>query len=106
MGGDPEQEHDEVQGDGAGEEAGGMVGEGSEEDLLAELGLDPDTVRKAGGLRAFAADAGEEELDRLLAEAHKQANAEKHFGDLKIAGLRGPETHVYGSTAVHWYMAE
>lgn len=110
MGGDPEQEHDEVHdhtaGEGHGADAEGMTGEGSEEDLLAELGLDPDTVRKAGGLRAFAADAGEEELDRLLAEAHKQANAEKHFGDLKIAGLRGPETHVYGSTAVHWYMAE
>lgn len=25
-------------------------------------------------------------------------------GDLSIAGLRGPETHVYGTTAVHWYM--
>lgn len=24
--------------------------------------------------------------------------------DLKVAGARGPETHVYGSTAVHWYM--
>lgn len=26
------------------------------------------------------------------------------FGELTIAGLRGPETHPYGSTAVHWYM--
>jgi len=25
-------------------------------------------------------------------------------GDLTIEGTRGPETHVYGSTAVHWYM--
>lgn len=25
-------------------------------------------------------------------------------GDLRIAGLRGPETHPYGKTAVHWYM--
>lgn len=24
--------------------------------------------------------------------------------DLKVPGARGPETHVYGSTAVHWYM--
>lgn len=26
------------------------------------------------------------------------------FADWKIAGLRGPETHEYGSTAVHFYM--
>lgn len=25
-------------------------------------------------------------------------------GDLTIEGTRGPETHIYGSTAVHWYM--
>lgn len=25
-------------------------------------------------------------------------------GDLKIPSLRGPETHAYGTTAVHWYM--
>jgi 16S rRNA (guanine(966)-N(2))-methyltransferase RsmD len=25
-------------------------------------------------------------------------------GELTIAGLRGPETHAYGKTAVHWYM--
>ncbi len=24
--------------------------------------------------------------------------------NLKIPGMRGPETHTYGSTAVHWYM--
>jgi 16S rRNA (guanine(966)-N(2))-methyltransferase RsmD len=26
--------------------------------------------------------------------------------ELRIDGLRGPETHVYGSTAVHWYMRD
>jgi len=26
--------------------------------------------------------------------------------DLRMPGLRGPETHTYGSTAVHWYMRD
>lgn len=26
--------------------------------------------------------------------------------DLRLQGLRGPETHAYGSTAVHWYMRD
>lgn len=29
---------------------------------------------------------------------------EKVPASLAIAGAKGPETHVYGSTAVHWYM--
>ncbi|MGQ0628434.1 MAG: RsmD family RNA methyltransferase [Phycisphaerales bacterium] len=29
---------------------------------------------------------------------------ERTVADLSIPGLRGPETHDYGTTAVHWYM--
>jgi 16S rRNA (guanine(966)-N(2))-methyltransferase RsmD len=38
----------------------------------------------------------------------EQADNPGHFDkipvSLAIEGLRGPETHAYGSTAVHWYM--
>ena len=81
-------------------------GDQSEDDILRELGLDPKAVKAAGGLRALTQEEGDEELDRMLSEAHKQANADKYFGDLTIPGLRGPETHIYGSTAVHWYMLD
>ena len=81
-------------------------GDQSEDDILRELGLDPKAVRAAGGLRALTQEDGDDELDRMLSEAYKHANADKHFGDLTIAGMRGPETHIYGSTAVHWYMLD
>lgn len=34
----------------------------------------------------------------------KPDNFDKVPASLRIVGARGPETHVYGSTAVHWYM--
>ena len=81
-----------------------MMRSSDEDALLRELGLDPDRVRAAGGLSKVNSEGGEDHLDLLLAQAHRQANAEKHFASLEIEGMRGPETHIYGTTAVHWYM--
>ncbi len=57
-------------------------------------------------------DAEEIEAETLEDEAEIEeiegveaaAALEQRFGDLNIEGAAGPETHVYGSTAVHLYM--
>lgn len=47
----------------------------------------------------------DDELDRLEAEFMGGAHAGKYVGvDLEFPNAVGPETHVYGSTAVHLYM--
>lgn len=53
----------------------------------------------AGATEEFDAE-GEDELDEEESAGHWEAV------DLKIPGMRGPETHVYGSTAIHLYMKE
>lgn len=42
-------------------------------------------------------------VDHVEIAPEKTARAEV---DLRIRGAKGPETHAYGSTAVHWYMRE
>lgn len=37
---------------------------------------------------------------------HEPGHFDKVPVPLEIAGARGPETHIYGSTAVHWYMRD
>lgn len=47
----------------------------------------------------------DEELDRIEAEFLRDAQGGKYEGvDLSFPNAVGPETHVYGSTAVHLYM--
>jgi 16S rRNA (guanine(966)-N(2))-methyltransferase RsmD len=52
------------------------------------------------------ADAGGEgdEEDGVVVRGVPELTVERVKPDLSLPGARGPETHAYGSTAVHWYM--
>ena len=51
------------------------------------------------------ASIGDDELDRIEAEFLKGAHAGRYEEvDLALDNAVGPETHVYGSTAIHLYM--
>lgn len=50
-------------------------------------------------------DAEDDGLDDAAADdAGLVPAGPKVFGELTIEGARGPETHIYGKSAVHWYM--
>lgn len=57
-------------------------------------------------------EPGDEPSDELADELADEtgdalaglAPGPKVMGELTIAGTRGPETHIYGKSAVHWYM--
>lgn len=53
---------------------------------------------------ASAWEALEEEVPAAEEERDEAELGERIAMDLKIEGAEGPETHVYGSMAVHWYM--
>ncbi|MFN0011755.1 MAG: 16S rRNA (guanine(966)-N(2))-methyltransferase RsmD [Phycisphaerales bacterium] len=53
---------------------------------------------------ADEAEAGAEDDGVVVTGAHEITEAQRTPGDPAIPGLRGPETHAYGTTAVHWYM--
>jgi 16S rRNA (guanine966-N2)-methyltransferase len=58
-------------------------------------------------MRQHLHETGQDDLDDGV-NVHGPEPAlglEKRPGELRIEGLRGPETHAYGSTAVHWYMS-
>lgn len=61
--------------------------------------IDPDEIE---------AQTQEDELEieeiEVIDEAEEAAAAQRATGDLTIQGAVGPETHIYGSTAVHLYM--
>ena len=51
-----------------------------------------------------AFEAFERELERAAVEAAARAGVKREPGNLEIEGAEGPETHAYGTTAVHLYM--
>jgi 16S rRNA (guanine966-N2)-methyltransferase len=51
-----------------------------------------------------AVDIEEEETDETDEEGEPIVRRHRRDIDLRVPGAKGPETHVYGSTAVHWYM--
>ncbi|CAN5756285.1 hypothetical protein BH11PLA1_BH11PLA1_24460 [soil metagenome] len=55
-------------------------------------------------MRAERAEEVEMELPPGFADAMASQNAKKELADLTLRGARGPETHVYGTTAIHFYM--
>ena len=60
--------------------------------------IDPDEIEA----ETLEDEAELEELEDAAAAIKPQ----RQLGDLVIAGARGPETHEYGSTAVHLYMKD
>ncbi len=50
------------------------------------------------------AEAPAEDDGVVVKAARELTEADRTPGDLAIPNLRGPETHAYGTTAVHWYM--
>jgi 16S rRNA (guanine966-N2)-methyltransferase len=49
-------------------------------------------------------DTLEEETGELDEDGNELVNRTRVDLPLTVAGAKGPETHAYGSTAVHWYM--
>lgn len=49
-------------------------------------------------------DPEELAVEGVRVQGDAAPKVEKIAGDLVIEGARGPETHGYGKTAVHWYM--
>lgn len=74
----------------------------------ADEGMAPERVER------FGTPLSPEEVAAMMARDAQRLHPEgldsaEHpagpiLGDLSIEGCRGPETHAYGSTAVHWYM--
>ena len=63
------------------------------------------TAETAKQVSVHLDDMTDDELDRIEAEFMKGMHAEKYEAvDLRLDNAIGPETHVYGSTAVHLYM--
>lgn len=71
-----------------------------DEDDDQEIDVSPDDPQ-AG----LAGDAGFDD-DQTDADAVEQSHITYHDADLTIPGAIGPETHFYGSTAVHLYMRQ
>ncbi|MCA3006481.1 MAG: 16S rRNA (guanine(966)-N(2))-methyltransferase RsmD [Planctomycetaceae bacterium] len=93
----------------AGKELDAEFFEGEElERLMAELEK-AHTRPPAGAAAAKEADGDEGEDDAAgdgggsVADEHQPVMT-RIEADLTLAGARGPETHAYGKTAVHWYM--
>lgn len=63
----------------------------------------PDAMLRLGDIDA---DDGALDTDEAIAAAGQAGGvgARGTPADLHIPGCKGPETHAYGSTAVHWYM--
>lgn len=70
--------------------------------LISEGEIDDDRPVDAGDPSALT--GRDERLVDGSPESGIEATPAKVIGDLAIEGARGPETHAYGSTAVHWYM--
>lgn len=86
------------------------------EDVLYEIGDGPigdldamgDDLEVGGG-EADEADEGEGVKDSAIHVTGPEPTgpaAPKVLGDLSIQGAKGPETHAYGKSAVHWYMRD
>jgi 16S rRNA (guanine966-N2)-methyltransferase len=73
----------------------------------ADRSLDQSPERNVGKAIADMTEQELDELDRADLEAMEHAAESTKFQrvipDLKIAGINGPETHIYGTMAVHWY---
>ncbi|MBA4040122.1 MAG: 16S rRNA (guanine(966)-N(2))-methyltransferase RsmD [Planctomyces sp.] len=81
--------HDALQGsDATPHNAAGPGADAADLAQQAEAGLDDDSEAA-------------QDPEGLEAEPPR---ADRREPEMAIAGLRGPETHVYGKTAVHWYM--
>lgn len=115
----------ELDNDDFGNDASGLDAAGADDQVLYEIGIDSpealrELMRQGGGgdeheheheARGADDDRGELTASGIplppgFAEAVAAQNTRKESVDLTLIGGRGPETHIYGNMAVHFYMKQ